>query len=264
MRWRTDVFGGPGEWARRLTVATALGAFFGAVGPFGTYSRVGIALRMAYWVGLFWTGSLIFGLIVTPAARLGPRLGFPRLFSAVVATIVACIPLAVVVAAVGLRLLPSSRDQDALTWYGETLLVSLPMAIGYILWAQSRRQAGPAAPLISAALQDEPPESGAGTFLRRLPANLGRELVCLQMEDHYVRAHTTQGSTLVLIPLKDAIAELGALPGLRVHRSWWVARAALEGPVNDGRNLKLRLINGLEAPVARTYIAELRAAGWLD
>jgi DNA-binding LytR/AlgR family response regulator len=83
------------------------------------------------------------------------------------------------------------------------------------------------------------------------------------MEDHYVRAHTDRGSELVLLPLKAALAEL-EVEGLQVHRSWWVARGAVTGAIQDGRNLRLQLLNGLEAPVSRASIATLRQAGWLE
>jgi DNA-binding LytR/AlgR family response regulator len=78
-----------------------------------------------------------------------------------------------------------------------------------------------------------------------------------------VRAHTARGSDLILIPLKDAIAELEGVDGLQVHRSWWVARGAVAEALSSGRNLTLRLTNGLEAPVSRASIATLRATGWL-
>ena len=84
------------------------------------------------------------------------------------------------------------------------------------------------------------------------------------MEDHYVRIHTPHGSTLVLSPLGRAIEAIGDLEGLQVHRSWWVARHAVEVAVYEGRNLKLRLTGGIEAPVARNQVARLKAAGWLD
>jgi DNA-binding LytR/AlgR family response regulator len=57
---------------------------------------------------------------------------------------------------------------------------------------------------------------------------------------------------------------MAPLPGLKVHRSWWVARGAVASVVQDGRDLRLRLSNGLEAPVARTNVAAVRAAGLLD
>ena len=107
------------------------------------------------------------------------------------------------------------------------------------------------------------PLTADGGFLDRLPPRLGRDLLCLQMEDHYVRAYTARGSDLVLTPLKEAIAELGAVDGLQVHRSWWVARAAVAEPLVRGRSVALRLTNGVEAPVSRAQVARLRAAGWL-
>ncbi|WP_312205390.1 LytTR family DNA-binding domain-containing protein [Brevundimonas sp.] len=73
---------------------------------------------------------------------------------------------------------------------------------------------------------------------------LDRSLVCLQMEDHYVRVHTDVGSELVLMPFFQAIAGLNGLEGLQTHRSWWVARAAVTGIVEDGRKLRLTLSNG--------------------
>nr|QQZ51292.1 LytTR family transcriptional regulator DNA-binding domain-containing protein [Phenylobacterium glaciei] len=70
------------------------------------------------------------------------------------------------------------------------------------------------------------------------------------MEDHYVRVHTAVRSELILMRLSDAVARTGR-EGLQVHRSWWVARDAVTEVIRDGRNLRLKLLNGLEVPVAR-------------
>jgi len=78
-----------------------------------------------------------------------------------------------------------------------------------------------------------------------------------------VRVHTAGGSRLVLATLSQAIAALGPTPGLRVHRSWWVAERAVRDAVADGRNLRLILVNGVSAPVARSSVAAVREAGWL-
>jgi DNA-binding LytR/AlgR family response regulator len=83
------------------------------------------------------------------------------------------------------------------------------------------------------------------------------------MEDHYVRIHTPTGSRLELMSMSQAIAALGGVEGRRVHRSWWVARAAVEAAEPDGRNWRLKLRGGLRAPVSRANVAPLRAAGWL-
>ena len=79
-----------------------------------------------------------------------------------------------------------------------------------------------------------------------------------------MRIHTAGGSRLVLATLAQAMAALGRAPGLRVHRSWWVADKAVAGAVAEGRNLRLVLVNGLSAPVARSAVAAVRAAGWLQ
>ena len=82
------------------------------------------------------------------------------------------------------------------------------------------------------------------------------------MEDHYVRAHTMLGSDLVLLRLRDALGELDGIEGAQVHRSWWVARDAVESVERDGRSVRLVLPRGIAAPVARSRIAELTKAGW--
>jgi DNA-binding LytR/AlgR family response regulator len=83
------------------------------------------------------------------------------------------------------------------------------------------------------------------------------------MEDHYVRAHTVLGSEMILMRLRDAMAELDDVEGQQIHRSWWVARHAVEDVRRDGRNLRLVLPGGLEAPVARANVAALKEQGWI-
>lgn len=116
-----------------------------------------------------------------------------------------------------------------------------------------------------AAIADEPPAADraadapdACPLHERLPAHLRQPITCLQLEDHYVRVHVPSASTLLLMRLTDAIGEVGATSGLRVHRSWWVARDAIAAVQPRGRSLQLVLTNGLTVPVSQPYVAELR------
>ena len=59
----------------------------------------------------------------------------------------------------------------------------------------------------------------------------------------------------------DAVAELDGAGGLRVHRSYWVARHHVEGAARQDGRTTLRLTGGHEVPVSRTYMAAVRAAG---
>lgn len=100
-------------------------------------------------------------------------------------------------------------------------------------------------------------------FFDRLPAKLkGATLYALQSEDHYVRVHTSAGDDLILLRLADAEKELEPHNGLRVHRSWWVARDAVASVARGDGRMTLTLVNGVDAPVSRTYARRVREAGW--
>ena len=108
---------------------------------------------------------------------------------------------------------------------------------------------------------DQPGTPAPPRFLDRLSPRLGSELIALEMEDHYVRIRTEHGSRLEMGPLARVTAMLSGVEGLQTHRSWWVARRAITGVERDGRNLRLRLVDGETAPVSRASVAaSLRGA----
>lgn len=78
-----------------------------------------------------------------------------------------------------------------------------------------------------------------------------------------MRAHTSAGSTLILMRLRDAVAELESCAGRQVHRSYWVAEGAVLRSERRGDSVRLHLKNGLVVPVSRRYLPALRGAGWL-
>ena len=88
-------------------------------------------------------------------------------------------------------------------------------------------------------------------------------ILALESEDHYVRVHGAQNSELILLRLRDAIAEMDQVPGEQTHRSWWVAQAAVAAVDSAGRNREIRLVNGGKVPVARDSVERLQAAGFL-
>jgi DNA-binding LytR/AlgR family response regulator len=96
-----------------------------------------------------------------------------------------------------------------------------------------------------------------------MPEGLNGEILCVEMEDRYVRVHTPEGNDLALRRLNDAIRELEGHDGMQVHRSWWVARDAVERVEKKSRQPILVLSNGLRVPVSRGYLAAVRKAGWI-
>lgn len=234
-----------------FAVATAVGLTLGAIGPFGSYLSGTLPVRMAYWVVCLWGGWLAFGVSVPMLARRASARGVSAWLWAPPAVAVLTLLPAVLSRLVAARLWPVVGEIGWLEWYGQCLVISTLATLG-MLWATRSRATAPAGPDTSSA---DPRD--------RLPPRLGRSVVCLQMEDHYVRVHTPQGSALVLMSLSQAIAGLKDVEGVQTHRSWWVARASITGVVEDGRKLRLRLTDGLEAPVSRARVGALRERGWL-
>ena len=97
----------------------------------------------------------------------------------------------------------------------------------------------------------------SGRFLDRLPEEVGRDVVYLKVNGHYINVITTAGSAAVLMRLADAVAELGD-QGLQVHRSFWVAnRHVTELFRREGRTV-VQVTGGMEVPVSRTFLAAVR------
>ena len=75
------------------------------------------------------------------------------------------------------------------------------------------------------------PEDARGRALdalrSRLPPGIGRDIIALETEDHYLRVHAAGGSALILMRMADAVAMLDPRLGAQVHRRWWVAAAAV-------------------------------------
>lgn len=100
-------------------------------------------------------------------------------------------------------------------------------------------------------------------LLRKAGAEAGQKLIRLQSADHYIEVHTERGPRLVLMRLGDAVELLQGAPGGQVHRSHWVNFDEIEGVVRRNRKIWLRMSDGSEVPVSRSYRPALRAAGIL-
>jgi hypothetical protein len=122
------------------------------------------------------------------------------------------------------------------------------------------REAGVVAVSTTAPGDDPDQDPALREFWARVPARLGRDIVALTAELHYLRVHTTQGDTLILMSFGRAVDALGAERGVQIHRSHWVSLrhvAALER--QDGKAMCV-LDTGLRLPVSRANRAAASAA----
>ena len=238
------------EWAIDFAVAVAIGLFVGVLGPYGSYLNGSPGPRIFHFIVCFCVGTLIFGVLQRLAVAGAERLRIPVWPVIVVALLIGCVPLALFISWLATTLWPFLRERiTPLEWYGQCVFLSGPVLTFVIVRRAMKARASRGTHPVQAAPQSPP-----------MPVS--SEVLCLRMEDHYVRVHVPGGSRLVAGPFERVIAGM-AQEGMRVHRSWWVARAAVIGVIADGRNLRLTLRGDLSAPVSRASVAKLREAGWL-
>lgn len=99
-------------------------------------------------------------------------------------------------------------------------------------------------------------------FLRRIALEKRGDLLSLQAQNHYIEVVTENGKDLILMSLSDATAKLSAIDGMRVHRSWWVARRGIQSISTRNEKTALKLVDGRSVPVSRGNEHSVRA--WIS
>jgi len=104
-----------------------------------------------------------------------------------------------------------------------------------------------------------PEQPSLALLLRRLPQSVGREILCLKAQEHYTNVLTAQGNALVYMRFSDAVALAAmGIDGVQIHRSYWVAYAAIKGFERAEGRCMVRLVNDETLPVSRTYQTQVR------
>jgi len=243
-----------GPWGRVIIVAGVIGVLMAMSGGFGARDRPFLA-RLIYCETLMMAGV---GLGVFAARRLIPRPWFETraLIAITLMTLAIGLPMCLIAAAALAWMQRLPLDLARLADVFPTTLATTAGVVVLAFLARSRDAAE-----THSAAQGAPP----ARFLARLPPRLaGGTLWAVQAEDHYLRLRTSLGEDLILMRLADAVAELEGIEGARVHRSWWVARAAVIGVERGDGRATLILADGARAPVSRSYLKPLRDAGWLS
>jgi len=239
------------EALRGFAVSAVAGAFLALLGAFGT-NALPIGVRMAYWVGLCVAGAIVGTGVSQVIGRDGRADARPWLYGGLTVVGVT-LPFTVVVWLVSEHVFYGHLRPGALPFYLVPVLIVTVAMTGLNFLVQREPVATHAAPA----------GSPAPRFVDRLPPKLrGAELYAVEAQDHYLRLHTSRGQDLILMRLSDAVAELEGIEGAQTHRSWWVAKDAVEGAQRGDGRATLQLKGGVEAPVSRAYAKALRAAGW--
>jgi DNA-binding LytR/AlgR family response regulator len=234
---------------------------FAVTGPYGSAERLAFLPRFAYWL-LLHAGAWFCALTFSVIADVGLSSRLDSMFLRMLAgSLLATLPIGLVIGA-----LEWSWFGMPLSWAGylRGLPTILPLSaifcvISYLAISgtdpASPRPASRTGPTADAA----PVAGDAGIpLLDRLTVENRGRLLHISVEDHYSRIRTSRGSELILLRFSDALRETGTADGLQVHRSHWVARDFVEGFLSANGKLVLRLKDGGEIPVSRTYADAVR------
>lgn len=227
----------------------AIVLLFAVTGPYGTMESMAFGERLAYWLtlhALAWAIAILCAVIADRLLRGMVASMFARMMAG---SLIAALPIGF---AIGLI-------DDAFTGEATTLanglyraLFTVPLCALFCLltyMAMSQKIAEAAVP--------EEASPGLSILDRLKPENRG-PLLRLSVQDHYTEVVTSRGRELVLLRFADALKETAAMPGLRVHRSHWVADAHVESLKRDNGRLLILTRDGTQIPVSRSYAEDVR------
>ncbi len=97
----------------------------------------------------------------------------------------------------------------------------------------------------------------ADRFLSTLPGILGKDVIAVSSDLHYLNVWTHAGRATVLGNLRDVVEELNDI-GMQVHRSHWIAYSHVRRIVGTAGNGNCILSNELRIPISRRRWKEVR------
>lgn len=243
----------------------AIGLVLALIGPFGTYEQLATPARLGYWLLVATLNGVLVDLVIRQVdAQLPEQTPMRRIAAPFLGALFAAVPATAIVA-VANGFFGLGWPERLLLLYSQVLFLLVVISTLVYTLQDLHEMALARQP----QQKDSPPEPAQPTpnpwtrFKERLPDPMEGDLLCLEMHDHYLAVHTTAGKQLILCRMEDAARELEDL-GQRVHRSWWVAASAVTGTEKQGQRLFLRLIDGKQVPVGRTYKDGLKQTGWFQ
>lgn len=257
LRQLQAILSGPVFWIV-IGAAVLLAAM---AGPYYTLERLSFPERLVYWATTITLSSILMTFVSILAYRLTEAFQTNWVLVSVLAGLSGILPV------VGTLYLAE--------WFATGFSEGWPGRPGFWPLFYSVAPAVIAMTLIVNALfhylrpgrEAEPAETGEAqqaqplTLLQsKLPLHLGREIVCVQAQDHYVEVTTPKGRAMVLMRLSDAVQDLEPIGGMQVHRSWWVNLVHIVRMEKGPSGPDLILTSGERIPVGRSYRKALREA----
>ena len=227
-------------------------------GPYYTLERLSFPERLVYWGMVIGVSSLVMTFLSVLAHRVTAARGWNWALVALLAGTAGVLPvLGTVWLADGLATAFGSGGVriGTLAAYVAPSVVGVTLAVNAYIEVQERM-----APNAGVAPEPQRADAAMTVLQGKLPHHLGREIVAVRAQDHYLEVTTPKGQCMVLMRLGDAVSDLALLPGMQVHRSWWINLAHIARTEKGANGPEIVLTTGERVPVGRSYRAAFRAA----
>ena len=239
--------------------AVAVIAILTVAGPFDTLNDLEFAPRLVYWAAIsLVTWPMGMGCSIYFGVGLFQR-GVPEWIARIIGGLIGGIPIGFFVWAINKYIAGNDIGtfEDLVRLIGYTTIISAAVSILYYLLESSVRPEGQSTSLANGSITSHV-QTPTSPFFGRLPVELGKDLISLQAQDHYIKVTTNKGSEMILMRLADAEKELETIPGIRTHSSWWVSHRHIEDTERENEKTSIILSNGEKVPVSRTYAKAVR------
>ncbi len=233
--------GSPSFWIGLICVV----AILTVSGPFDTAQDFTALQRFAYWGGIAFSTYILAMCCMVPVVYLAHVKSWNWGKSALLGGLAAGPPVGILVFVINSQI--AGLDETTIKSLVRLIILCTVIAIAIAFLRQlviNGRKAAPTPEIIRGP-------SKTDIFVRRLSPEVRGDVLSLQAQDHYIEVTTTRGNELILMRLGDATQELTGLDGRRVHRSWWVAKAAISALRSEKDRLWIDLKDGRSVPVSR-------------
>ena len=242
-------------FASQIALVLGIGTFLAILGPFGSHAFGAII------VWLYWTGLMAWGFILGNGSAHIVTHFFPKLQERWVYMLVmgfVTLVMSFTVWGVNTALGSTTPFQYFPLLIVLVLVITCFVTLVFFVYEKINNKDLSLDEAPAALLQ------GLPQILReKLPPRLHEaELWAMTSEDHYLRIFTDKGEAMILMRLSDAINACAAIEGAQTHRSWWVARSAMDHVERKGGRAELHLKGDVIAPVSRTYYTKLKDLNW--
>lgn len=228
------------SWEKKAAVFFVGVFVLAIIGPFATYEDMPFLSRLVFWFIMFGGVGFFMHIMVTICLNTKHLRGRSRLLRLAIGTMLGALPGAAIVVFVNGVFRPDEIRPDTLPfiWLQISAMGYPIILFEFIDWREAITHV---------------PNITRTQFHKRLPAEIGDDIISLSMQDHYVEVTTVKDKHLILIRLGDAIAELDGLDGVRVHRSHWVAKRHLRGIETTKTKTLATLSDGRTLPISASY-----------